>query len=79
MIPSKPQLYRLFTFYLDGNLHTLTLEHLAGLTPEANASELYRRFHAIMEREVPGCFLDGRITHLGYVDGMRQRAPASSR
>jgi hypothetical protein len=68
----EPRSYRLFTFQLDGRLSTLVLYHLPGLSPHENAMELYERFHAIMEREAPGCFQDGRISHLGYVDGIRR-------
>ena len=68
----QPTVYLLFTFHLDGKLSTLVLIHMPHLSPEENAAELYRRFHSIMERTAPGCFRDGRVSHLGYVDGIRQ-------
>ena len=78
MATSEPQAYRLFTFHLDGRLTTLVLFHRPGLSPQASAAELYHRFHAIMEREAPGCFGDGRISHLGYVDGWNTPEPQHS-
>jgi hypothetical protein len=70
---SEPPSHRLFSFHLDGKFGTLRLDWIPGLSPEKNAVELYQRFHALMEHRFPGCFQEGRISHLGYVDGFSGR------
>ena len=65
----KSASYRLFSFHFDGKFAALRLEFEPGLSEKENAENLYQRFHACMEKRFPGCFLNGRITHLGYVDG----------
>jgi hypothetical protein len=69
MSTPEPPSYRLFSFRIDGKFGTLRLECTPGLDARANAEDLYHRFHTMMEERFPGCFDDGRISHLGYVDG----------
>ena len=74
MALSRPPSYRLFSFHINGKLGTLRLEWKPGLTPEANAEELYQQFHSLMEHRFPGCFADGRINHVGFVDSFSNDA-----